>query len=155
MVGQALHWFDLDGFYHEARRMLKDKGVLAASAYNLLKIDPPIDEIVGRYYHEVVGPFWAPERKVVETFPEIPFPFHEISPPKFEMRAQWNLDHFIGYLRTWSASQGFMEAKKTDPMEQINERLRTAWGDARQTRKIIWPLTLRVGVKGTLKRPSE
>ncbi|HEX4706273.1 MAG TPA: class I SAM-dependent methyltransferase [Candidatus Udaeobacter sp.] len=155
MVGQALHWFDLDGFYQEARRMLKDKGVLAASAYNLLKIDPPIDEILRRYYHDVVGPFWTPERKLVETFAEIPFPFHEISSPKFEMRAHWNLDHLIGYLRTWSASQRFMEAKHTDPVEQINESLRTAWGDTTQTRKIIWPLTIRVGVKGTLKRPSE
>jgi SAM-dependent methyltransferase len=155
MVGQALHWFDLDGFYREARRILKDKGVLAASAYNLLEIDPPIDEIVRRYYHEVVGPFWAPERKVVETFAEIPFPFHEIRLPKFEMRAQWNLDHLIGYLRTWSASQRFMEAKHTDPVEQINESLRTAWGDATQTRKIIWPLTIRVGVKGTSEAPNE
>ena len=151
MVGQALHWFDLDGFYQEARRMLKDKGVLAASAYNLLKIDPPIDEILRRYYHDVVGPFWTPERKVVETFAEIPFPFHEISSPKFEMRAHWNLDHLIGYLRTWSASQRFMEAKHTDPVELVNERLQTAWGDASQTRMIIWPLTLRVGVNDEAK----
>jgi SAM-dependent methyltransferase len=154
-AAQALHWFDLNRFYAEARRVLKSHGVLAASAYNLLKIDAPVEEIVRWYYHEVVGPFWPPERRLVETFGEIPFPFYEISPPNFEMRAQWNLDHLIGYLRTWSASQRFMEAKQTDPVKQINESLRTAWGDARQTRKIIWPLTLRVGVKGTLKRPWE
>jgi SAM-dependent methyltransferase len=155
MVGQALHWFDLDRFYAEAQRVLKPDGVLAASAYNLLEIDPPIDEIVRRYYHEVVGPFWAPERKVVETFAEIPFPFHEIRLPKFEMRAQWNLDHLIGYLRTWSASQRFMEAKHTDPVEQINDELRGAWGNPQQARSVIWPLTLRVGVKGMRSPPHE
>ena len=44
MVAQALHWFDLDRFYAEARRVLKLDGVLAASAYNLLHINPAIGE---------------------------------------------------------------------------------------------------------------
>ena len=60
MVAQALHWFDLERFYAEARRVLKSDGVLAASAYNLLHIEPVIDEVVNRYYYEVVGPFWPP-----------------------------------------------------------------------------------------------
>jgi ubiquinone/menaquinone biosynthesis C-methylase UbiE len=55
MVAQALHWFDLDHFYAEARRVLKLHGVLTASAYNLLHINPAIDEVVNRYYYEVVG----------------------------------------------------------------------------------------------------
>src|SRR2546421_5928688 len=45
IVAQALHWFDLDRFYAEARRVLKPRGVLAASAYNLLRIEPAIDAI--------------------------------------------------------------------------------------------------------------
>jgi SAM-dependent methyltransferase len=72
MVAQALHWFDLPLFYEEVRRVLKPNGVLAASAYNLLRIEPAIDEIVNRYYHEVVGPFWPPERKLVEQFAVLP-----------------------------------------------------------------------------------
>lgn len=68
MVSQALHWFDLDRFYAEARRVLKSHGVLAASAYNLLHVEPAIDEVVNRYYYQVVGPFWPPERKLVEQF---------------------------------------------------------------------------------------
>src|SRR4029453_1263385 len=64
MVAQALHWFDLDRFYAEARRVMKSEGVLAASAYNLLHVEPAIDEVVNRYYYEVVGPFWPPERKL-------------------------------------------------------------------------------------------
>jgi len=55
MVAQALHWFDLDRFYAEARRVLKPDGILAASAYNLLHIEPRIDGVVNRYYYEVVG----------------------------------------------------------------------------------------------------
>ncbi|HEU5246914.1 MAG TPA: class I SAM-dependent methyltransferase [Candidatus Udaeobacter sp.] len=147
MVAQALHWFDLDRFYAEARRVLKPKGVLAASAYNLLQIEPAIDAIVNRYYYEVVGSFWPPERKLVERFADLPFSFHEIDPPKFEMTAQWDLDHLLGYLRTWSSTQRFIAAKGNDPLEQIIDDLRRAWGDSRQTRRVVWPLTLRIGHK--------
>jgi SAM-dependent methyltransferase len=153
MVAQALHWFDLDRFYAEARRVLKSDGVLAASAYNLLHINPAIDEVVNRYYYEVVGPFWPQERKLVEQFDNLPFPFHEIDPPKFEMTAQWNLDHLVGYLRTWSSTQRFMAAKGSDPLKQIMGELRAAWGTPEQTRNVIWPLTLRIGRKTKNRGP--
>src|SRR5204862_522691 len=88
IVAQALHWLNLGRFYAEARRVLKHDGVLAASAYNLLQIEPAIDEVVNRYYYEVVRPFWPPERKLFENFAHLLFPFQEIAPPKFEMKAQ-------------------------------------------------------------------
>jgi SAM-dependent methyltransferase len=147
MVAQALHWFDLDRFYAEARRVLKPDGVLAASAYNLLYIDPAIDQVVNRYYYEVVGPFWPPERKLVEQFADLSFPFREVDPPKFEMTAEWNLDHLLGYFQTWSSTQRFIAAKGSDPLEQIMDELRAAWGDSRQTRIVVWPLIVRVGRK--------
>jgi len=155
MVAQALHWFDLDLFYAEARRVLKPNGVLAVSAYNLLHINPAIDQIVNRYYFEVVGPFWPPERKLVEQFADLPFPFHEIDPPEFEMTAQWNLEHLVGYLRSWSATQRFIAANKRDPLEAIADDLRAAWGDPGQMRKVVWPLILRVGINAMPKPPKE
>jgi len=155
MVAQALHWFDLDRFYAEAQRVLKLDGVLAASAYNLLQIEPAIDEIVNRYYYEVVGPFWPPERKLVEQFSDLPFPFQEIDPPEFEMTAQWNLDHLLGYLQTWSSTQRFIAANKRDPLEAIADDLRAAWGDPGQMRKVVWPLILRVGINAMPKPPKE
>ena len=155
MVAQALHWFNLDRFYAEAQRVLKLDGVLAASAYNLLQIEPAIDEIVNRYYYEVVGPFWPPERKFVEQFSDLPFPFQKIDPPKFEMTAQWNLDHLLGYLQTWSSTQRFIAANKRDPLEAIADDLRAAWGDPGQMRKVVWPLILRVGINAMPKPPKE
>jgi SAM-dependent methyltransferase len=146
MVAQALHWFELDRFYAEARRVLKPDGILAASVYNLLHIEPTIDEVVNRYYYEVVGPFWPPERKLVEQFADLLFPFHEIESPKFEMTAHWNLDHLVGYLKTWSSTQRFIAERGSDPLEQISDELRGVWGFPEQTRKVIWPLTLRVSI---------
>jgi SAM-dependent methyltransferase len=151
MVTQALHWFDLERFYTETKRVLTPNGVLAASAYLFAQIEPAIDAVLSHYYHDVVGPFWAPERKLVENFTEIPFPFHEIDSPKFEMTTQWNLDQLIGYLRTWSASQHFLEVKGSDPVAQIIDRLRSVWGEPEQIRKVNWPLTLRIGVSHSCK----
>ena len=147
MVAQALHWFDLDRFYLEARRILKPDGVLAASAYNLLHIEPAIDVIVNRYYHEVVGPFWPPERELVEQFVNLSFPFHEIDAPQFEMTVQWNLEHLLGYLRTWSSTQRFIAAKGSDPLDHIMDELHSAWGAREQTRRVSWPLIVRIGRK--------
>jgi ubiquinone/menaquinone biosynthesis C-methylase UbiE len=148
MVAQALHWFDLPRFYEEVRRVLKADGVFAASAYLFAQIEPAIDAVVKYYYSEVVGSFWAPERKLVENFAEILFPFQKIDAPKFEMTAQWNLDQLVGYLRTWSATQRFIAATQRDPLDEIAHELRDAWGTPSQPRQVVWPLTLLVGTKG-------
>jgi SAM-dependent methyltransferase len=147
MVAQALHWFDLDRFYAEVKQVLKPHGVFAASAYKFFHIAPAIDEIVNhRYYETVVGPFWPPERVLVEKFEELPFPLPEIKTPSFEMIAQWSLEHLVGYLRSWSATQRFIAARNDDPLEQIADELRSAWGASQQRQKVVWPLVLRVGV---------
>ena len=155
MVAQALHWFDLDRFYGEARRVLKADGILAGSAYNLLHVEPAIDEVVNRYYYEVVGPFWPPERKLVEQFADLPFPFHEVDALRLEMTARWNLDHLLGYLQTWSSTQRFIAANASDPLEQIIHELREAWGNSRHTRNVTWPLVLRIGIKAGGESPNE
>lgn len=97
MVAQALHWFDLQRFYDEVRRVLKPNGALAASAYRFFHVTPEIDKLVNHRYHdEIVGPFWPPERALIQKFEQLPFPFPEIEAPRFEMAAEWNLDQLIG-----------------------------------------------------------
>src|SRR5205085_4201212 len=75
MVAQALHWFDLEKFYSEARRVLKPDGIIAATAYKLPTGAPPVDAVVNRYYSEIVGKYWPAERRRVENFEELPFGF--------------------------------------------------------------------------------
>jgi len=142
-VAQALHWFDLEKFYSEARRVLKPDGIIAATAYKLATVSPSVDVVVNRYYSDVVGPYWPDERRLVEKFEELPFGFTEMETPAFEMMAQWSVEQLLGYLRTWSATQRFTAAEKRDPLEQVESDLRAAWGD--EERRVIWPLTVRVG----------
>jgi SAM-dependent methyltransferase len=142
-VAQALHWFDREKFETETRRVLKPGGIVAAWAYKLATVSPAIDAIVNRYYSEVVGPYWPPERVLVEKFEELPFGFEQISAPSFGMTAEWSVAHLLGYLRTWSATQRFMAAETRDPLEDVEEELRRTWGD--ESRRVVWPLTAKAG----------
>jgi SAM-dependent methyltransferase len=145
-VAQALHWFDREAFYVEARRVLQPRGVLAAWAYNYLRISPEVDPLVRRFHDEIVGPYWPPERKLVgRGYRELPFPFEEIETPAFQIEVRWSLAHLLGYLRTWSATQSFMAAKQRDPVEQVASDLEQAWGNPAKEKLAIWPLTVRMG----------
>ena len=155
LVAQALHWLNRDRFYPEIQRVLKEDGVFVASAYNLLRTERPIKEIVRRYYYDVVGPYWPPERALIEHFPEIPFPFPERKAPEFEIVGEWNLEHLVGYLRSWSSTQRFIAATNRNPLNEIVSDLQRAWGDPEKTRRIIWPLALRVGTKTTPESAKE
>jgi SAM-dependent methyltransferase len=144
-VAQALHWFELERFDTEARRVLKPRGVVAAWAYKLAQIEPAIDAVVNHYYSDVVGAYWPHERGLVEKFEELAFSFSEIAAPPFEMVADWNAEHLIGYLHTWSATQRFIAVNQRDPLQDVEQDLRSAWGDAKELRRVVWPLTVRVG----------
>jgi len=38
-----------------------------------------------------------------------------------------------------------MAVNQRDPLKDVEEDLRAAWGDANQPRRVVWPLTVRVG----------
>jgi len=148
LVAQALHWFDIDRFFTEAKRVLKDDGVLAISSYKVLEITPEIDVIIWKFYRETTGPFWPLERDLVETdYKNIQLPFPELTHRQFEMRTQWNLIQLLGYLRTWSATQRFIAARGFDPLDPLLEELGTVWKNPEEVREIKWPLHLRVAVR--------
>jgi len=76
---------------------------------------------------------------------EMPFPFHEIEAPEFQIEVHWSLTHLLGYLRTWSATQRFVAANGRDPVELVESDLEGAWGNPTERKPAIWPLTVRLG----------
>ncbi|HYO92852.1 MAG TPA: class I SAM-dependent methyltransferase [Pyrinomonadaceae bacterium] len=146
-VAQALHWFDLEAFYTEVRRVLKASGVLAVWAYNLLEIEPEIDAKINAFYAETVGPYWPPERRLIEGgYRSIAFPFRELHPPPMQMEERWNLHDLAGYLQTWSATKRFLEARGFDPVTGLTDELISIWGAPEQERTVRWPLNVRIGI---------
>jgi SAM-dependent methyltransferase len=151
-VAQALHWFDLDAFYLEAKRVLRTGGVLAVWSYGLARISPELDAVVHHLYQDLVGPYWPMERRLVESgYSEIDFPFREIEPKPFAMESAWSLEMLSGYLRTWSAVKRYQADKGEDPVLLVLPALEKAWGDSTAARLICWPLNLRVGYRDELQ----
>lgn len=145
-VGQALHWFDLDRFYAEVRRVLRTGGVIVAWCYGRCTVAPDIDAIIDRYYVEIVGPFWPPERIFVESgYRTLPFPFARVPLPAFDMQAEWTAEELLAYLGTWSATKRFEAHHGRDPRDEIAEPLVNAWGSRHLRRRIEWPLSFLAG----------
>jgi SAM-dependent methyltransferase len=146
VAAQAAHWFDLDCFYEEVRRVGRAHGAVALVSYGIVRIDARIDPVVSRFYGETLKGHWPPERRHVEDgYRSIAFPFPDIDAPAMEMAADWNLPEFLGYVDTWSAVRSLERQRGRAPFDAFAQELGRVWGSSREPRTIRWPLALRVG----------
>lgn len=142
-VGQAVHWFDFERFYTEVNRVLTKDGKIAIFGYGLIRTNPPTNEIIDNFYHNIIGPFWDSERRYLEQeYKTIPFPFDEIETPKFHIKQRWSIERLTGYLKTWSAVKAYEKEKAENPVELINDQLRESFGEVGN---ITFPVLLRLG----------
>jgi len=146
VAAQAAHWFDLTVYYAEVRRVSLPGALVAQTVYNLVEVNDAVDLAVRRFYADVLGRYWPPERRHVEVnYASLPFPFEPVPAPPMEMRATYTLAHFIEYMRTWSATIALEQAEGTGPMEALRRELEPLWGGAGGTREVRWPLAVRAG----------
>lgn len=145
-AAQAAHWFDFARFHAEARRVLQPGGVIALWTYEKFRATPAIDTAVDRFYDEVVGAYWPPERRYVEQgYRTLPFPWAEEPTPDFSLATEWSLEQVVGYLASWSSVQRYKDAHGgSDPVPTIAAELATLW-PVRCTVRLNWPIHLRLG----------
>ncbi len=146
-VAQALHWFDLPAFYTEVKRVAKPQGVVAAWSYGVIDVDhKTANPLIQAFYYDTVGAWWPAERRHVENgYRELPFPFEKIDAPPMAMTAQWPRAALCGYLRSWSATQRFVEKNGFDPVALLEDALEKTGITKDTSLAIRWPLTLLVG----------
>ncbi len=145
-VAQAVHWFDLPRFHAEVARVLKPGGMLALWGYGRMALPGGMDAPFLRFYAETVGPYWPPERKLIDdAYRSLDFPFAEITAPAFAIEVEWTLPRLIGYLSTWSAVKRYQAAQGHDPLPALTAELEPLWGAADTAKTLQWPLFLRVG----------
>lgn len=144
-VGQALHWFDLPKFYAEVKRTVKPGGTIAVWGYALLTISPEIDELFLDFYHNVVGAYWDEARRMVEQeYAGISFPFEALPSGKFEIKVEWTLEQFAGYLESWSATQKFIKANGHNPVDTFIPKVKEVWKN-NETKTVCFPVFLKLG----------
>ncbi|MDQ6830427.1 MAG: class I SAM-dependent methyltransferase [Gemmatimonadota bacterium] len=148
-VAQALHWFDLNAFFAEVLRVVRARGALVVWGYGDARLDSPdLDRILKQFYSERVGPFWPPNRAVLDTrYRAISMPFTEVASPDVDMTRDMTLGALAGYVRTWSATQLYIKAHGHDPVVDLVTVLRPAWGADEVLHRITWPLWIRASVR--------
>lgn len=146
-VGQAIHWFDFDAFYQEVRRVAKPGAYIAIWGYSLPHISESINKVIRTFYEDILGDeYWDPERRHLDhQYQTIPFPFEILDSPKFYIKRAWSLNHFLGFLNSWSALRKYIRKNEQNPVELIQDSLNKAWGDTKQEHPIIWDIYLKVG----------
>lgn len=146
VAAQAAHWFDLAAFYDEVRRVARSGAVLALITYGIMEMDPPVDAVFQSIYRGPVGAHWPPERAHVENgYRDFAFPFPALDMPRQAMRAEWPLEHLVGYIGTWSATKEYRAATGDDPLPAARAALAAVWGEPDTPREIRWPLGGRIG----------
>jgi ubiquinone/menaquinone biosynthesis C-methylase UbiE len=146
-VAQALHWFDVEAFLAEARRVARPGALVAAWTYPRPELaDPALDRLFFAFYRDVVGPYWPPERRHVEAnYQTLPFPFEELPHPPFGLEFRWSLGQLAGYASSWSATARYRQATGDDPLPMLRDSLGPAW-PAEGTALVRMPIVLRAGI---------
>ncbi|MFM2308246.1 MAG: hypothetical protein RLY87_366 [Chloroflexota bacterium] len=132
-VAQAMHWFDVDAFHREVRRIGKPGGVIAVWTYALLRATPAITAIIDELYAETAT-HWPADRVHVDNhYATLAFPYERIpySPPA--MTAAFTQERLRGYLSTWSGVQRYIKAGHPDPVAARADAFAAAWGQAADT----------------------
>lgn len=141
-VGQAIHWFDFDKFYAEAKRVLRPDGLLVVLGYGNIEMEnPEIIRLVNKLSSEILEDYWDPERRYIdENYQTIPFPFEEIAHPEFVIRDTWRREQLLGYLNTWSSVKHYKDRHEMNPIDLMLPELPDF-----ETVEISFPVLLRIG----------
>ncbi len=145
VVGQAIHWFNHDAFYREAKRVMGPQAVIVAIGYGLMRVSPEVDAVLDYFYQHITGPYWEPERRYIDdAYQTLPFPFEPIEVPAFEMPCDWTFAQMMGFLNTWSAVKKYEAANGVNPLSLVADDFEKAWG-GEESMQVVFPLFVRAG----------
>jgi SAM-dependent methyltransferase len=144
VAAAAIHWFDLPRFYREVRRVIRDGGVLAAWTYHVAHVGPPLDRILWPFYRDVVGPYFAPGARMVDSrYEGLLLPGDALQPPSLSVSVRWTSDQVLRFVRTWSGVQSYLAVSRRDPVLEIEGAVREALGGGDAPAALSWPLYIR------------
>ena len=143
-VAAAIHWFDLPRFYEEVRRVARDGAVVAAWTYHVAHVGPPLEQVLGPFYSDVVGPYFAAAARMVDArYEGIVLPGEPLVSPPFFVPVRWNAEQWLNFIRTWSGVQSYIASVKKDPVADIEDAVREALGGGDSAVETNWPLYVR------------
>ena len=147
VVAQALHWFDLDRFYGEARRVLKINGKIVVVGYDpWVYVSSEVDRVVSETLLEPIKPFWAKNDELVfDGYRTIEFPFIETRLPPVAIHLEWDMRQLLAYVCSLSATRAAIRELGDQFLHQAQVMLESTWGDPSSKKHAVMPLHTRCG----------
>ena len=144
MVAQAYHWFDPIKFEMEVRRVCKPGAIIAVWGYSLFQTeDETLNQAIETFYSVTTGPYWDPERKMLEEkYQHISFPYEELTPYESQKIVNWTSAKLEGYLNSWSAVKHYKDSNGTNPVPAFIDSIRDLLPEEFQ---VMFPLFMRLG----------
>jgi SAM-dependent methyltransferase len=140
LAAESIHWFDLDRFFAEARRVLKPGGVLAAVGYVWFYVDPVVDEVVARRLIRALEPHWKPGHWLLhDGYKTIPFPGEEIRISPCAIHLMWTREQVEAFVGSWSPVQRFPPQRLAEAFAELAD----VWPDG-EPRRVVMPVSSRV-----------
>jgi len=62
--------------------------------------------------------------------------------PSLQIKKQWNLQNYLGYLSTWSGLCTYIKETSDNPLQQQFDAFVKAWGGPKQSREVRWPIVM-------------
>lgn len=143
-VAQALHWFDVERFFGEVKRVLRPRGVILVTGYGWSSVSPGFDRALLREVIEHVKHLWPPQNALlINGYRDLPFPFEPVEFPKTAIEVRWTFAQVMDYVGTWTATRRMLE-KDPQFLDASRKVLQQAWGND-ETKIVTMPLTVRCG----------
>ncbi|KFM62273.1 putative methyltransferase, partial [Stegodyphus mimosarum] len=119
-AGASLHWFDMDAFFPEARRILCNNGILAVYCYYRIKphlkdpkLTAAVDELFEEHYQETRRYHHPKALIAMERYKDVNFPFEDVlRMPDFREYFEGRLTDIVGYVSTFSGFQNYLKEEK-------------------------------------------
>lgn len=146
VAAQAVHWFDRRAFFEEAARVARRGALVAVWTYGNPTVSEAVDALLIPFYRDVVGPYWPPERRLIENmYRDVDLPFEPVAAPELWLEMPMTLPALAGYIGTWSGVQRYREAERRDPMPAFIESVAAVWGEPASEKATRWPMAIRAG----------
>jgi len=142
-VAAALHWFDLDAYFAEVRRVVRPGGLFTAWTYHAGIVGPPLDELFDRFYWKILKPHFAGGADLVDDrYETIAMPGAPIATPEFRIEMDWTMAQVLAYVESWSAVASYRQATGEDPVALVGPELERIFRERGPVIRVTLPLFL-------------
>ena len=144
-VASAIHWFNLDNFFKEVRRVIKPRGIIAVWSYHIGYVEPPFDKLFLSLYEKVLSPYFGEGAKLVDDrYSKINLPGEKIDTGNFYVEVKWEMKNLLDFIESWSGTQQYKKEKGQSPTDLIINELNSIWGEAENIHTVRWPLFIKI-----------